>query len=140
MSSPLDSYAEYSRLIFSLLADRLSIESHTLTIYTASQTVGITRGEIVFRRGYTLTVFEQIDFVAHTILKYFYELDQGKERLWWYDPMPHPNVPELQSTHPHHKHIPPDIKHHRIPAPGLSFAEPNLPKLIDEVEAMIKDS
>jgi len=54
--------------------------------------------------------------------------------------MPHPNVPELQSTHPHHKHIPPDIKHHRIPAPGLSFAEPNLPKLIDEVEAMIKDS
>lgn len=140
MSSPLDSYAEYSRLIFSLLADRLSIESHNLTIYTASQTVGVKRGEIVFRKGYTLTVFEQIDFVAHTILKYFYELDQGEERLWWYDPMPHPNVPELQSTHPHHKHIPPDIKHHRIPAPGLSFAEPNLPKLIDEVEAMIKDS
>jgi len=29
--------------------------------------------------------------------------------------------------HPHHKHISPDLKHHRIPAPNLSFAQPNLP-------------
>ena len=42
-----------------------------------------------------------------------------------------------QSTHPHHKHIPPDIKHNRIPAPGLSFDEPNLPFLIREVEGLI---
>ncbi len=35
---------------------------------------------------------------------------------------------------PHHKHIPPDIKHHRIPAPGLSFQQPNLPFLIEEIE------
>ena len=30
-----------------------------------------------------------------------------------------------------------NIKHHRIPAPGLSFAEPNLPFLIREVEALL---
>ncbi|MEN8215749.1 MAG: hypothetical protein ABFS56_05115 [Pseudomonadota bacterium] len=35
----------------------------------------------------------------------------------------------LASTHPHHKHIPPDIKHNRIPAPILSFTHPNLPEL-----------
>jgi hypothetical protein len=37
------------------------------------------------------------------------------------------------STDPHHKHVPPDIKRHRIPAPGLSFEQPNLPFLIAEV-------
>jgi hypothetical protein len=45
----------------------------------------------------------------------------------------YPHHPELASTHPHHKHVPPNIKRHRIPAPGLSFTEVNLPFLIDEV-------
>jgi hypothetical protein len=31
------------------------------------------------------------------------------------------------------KHIHPDIKHHRIPAPELRFDEPNLPFLIQEI-------
>ena len=43
-------------------------------------------------------------------------------------------------THPHHKHLPPDIKHHRIPAPGLSFTAPNLSFLIEEIEtSLIED-
>jgi hypothetical protein len=50
--------------------------------------------------------------------------------------MPHPHIPELQSTHPHHKHVPPEIKHNRIPAPGIAFDRPNLPYLIAEVEAL----
>jgi len=136
MSSPLNSYAEYTCFIYNLLADRPTVGRHTLTVYTTSQTVGITRGHIVFRSGHVLRIFEQIDFVTHRILQYMYEVDYQNERLWWYDPMPHPNIPELQSTHPHHKHVLPDIKHHRIPAPGLSFTEPNLPQLIAEVEAI----
>jgi hypothetical protein len=40
-------------------------------------------------------------------------------------------------TDPHHKHVPPDIKHHRIPAPGLSFAAANLPLLIHEIETSL---
>jgi hypothetical protein len=28
----------------------------------------------------------------------------------------------------------PDIKHHRVPAPELSFTRPNLPFLIEEIE------
>jgi len=43
-------------------------------------------------------------------------------------------MPDLASTHPHHKHIQPDIKHHRVPAPGISFSQPNLPFLIEEIE------
>ena len=135
--SALNSYEEYARLIFSLLADRPTVQSHTLAVYTVSQTIGITRGQVVFRSGHVLQVFEQIDFVAHRILKYFYQVTCEGESLWWYDSMPHPDVPELQSTHPHHKHVPPGIKHHRIPAPNISFAVPNLPHLIDEVEAAI---
>jgi hypothetical protein len=59
------------------------------------------------------------------------------ERLYWYDPQPHPHIPELAATHPHHKHVPPDIKRDRVLAPGLSFIEPNLPFLIGEIEQIL---
>jgi hypothetical protein len=32
----------------------------------------------------------------------------------------------------------PDIKHNRIPAPDISFDQPNLPFLIQEVERWLK--
>ena len=140
MSDALNTYGDYARLIFFLLADRATIESHTVAVYTTSQTIGITRGHVVFRSGHVLRVFEQVDFVAHRIVRYFYELTYEGEPLWWYDSMPHPDVPELQSTHPHHKHVPPDVKHNRIPAPEMSFTRPNLPVLIREIEALLKQS
>ena len=65
---------------------------------------------------------------------YGYEVWKDNNLLYWYDSQPHPNVPELQINHPHHKHIPPDIKHNRVPAPNLSFSRPNLPFLIEEIE------
>jgi hypothetical protein len=46
--------------------------------------------------------------------------------------------PALAATDPHHKHIPPDIKHHRIPAPDLSLTTPNLPFLIREIEQLLE--
>jgi hypothetical protein len=69
-------------------------------------------------------------------------VERQGERLYWYDPQPHPNDPSLASTFPHHKHVPPDpstgsgqsIKRHRIPAPGIAFDHPNLPVLIEELE------
>jgi hypothetical protein len=138
MSDALDTYGDYARLIFFLLADRATIETQTVEVYTTSQSLGITRGQVKFRSGHVLRVFEHVDFVAHRIVSYFYELTYEGEPLWWYDSMPHPDAPELQSTHPHHKHIPPGIKHHRIPAAGMSFTRPNLPVLIDEVEDLIQ--
>lgn len=136
MNTALNSHSEYAHLIFFLLADRPTVVSHTLAVYTTNQTIGIARGQIIFRSGHALHVFEQIDFTTHRIIKYFYGLDYKDETLWWYDSMPHPDVPELQSSLPHHKHIPPDIKHHRVPAHELSFTGPNLPLLITQVEAL----
>jgi hypothetical protein len=46
--------------------------------------------------------------------------------------------PSLAGTHPHHKHIQPGIKHNRIPAPGMSFTQPNIPALIKEIEHLMK--
>jgi len=70
----LDTYSDYARGLLFLLADRATIASHTLAVYTVHQTVGVPRGEIVFCSGYVLRVFEQIDFVTHPILNYSYEL------------------------------------------------------------------
>ena len=137
MENALNSYGEYAKFIFFLLVDRPTIERHTIGVYTKSQTIGITRGRVFFRSGYELRVFEQVDFVTHRIVRYFYELTFEGEPLWWYDSMPHPDVAELQSTHPHHKHIPPDIKHHRVAAEEISFTRPNLSVLIEEVEKLI---
>lgn len=47
------------------------------------------------------------------------------------DPQPHPEDAALATTFPHHLHEPPDIEHHRQPAPGISFTSPNLPTLIE---------
>ena len=40
----------------------------------------------------------------------------------------------MATTHPHHKHVPPDIKHNRLPAANLSFTEPNLPLVVEEIK------
>ena len=47
--------------------------------------------------------------------------------------------PSVRRSTSHHKHVPPDIKHNRIPAPEMSFTRPNLPVLIQEIETLIKD-
>jgi len=69
---------------------------------------------------------------------YGYELWHNAEKISWYDSQPHPNDVSLASSHPHHKHIPPNIKHNRIPAPQMSFEHPNLPELIQEVEELLR--
>jgi len=65
---------------------------------------------------------------------YGYEAWRGQDKLYWYDPQPHPEDSNLRSTFPHHKHNAPNIKHNRSPAPELSFMQPNLPVLIKEIE------
>lgn len=78
---------------------------------------------------------EELDFADALIVSYGYEAYRGEDRLYWYDDFPHPHDPTLRATFPHHKHVPPDIKHHRIPAPEMSFEQPNLPTLIREIES-----
>jgi len=93
-------------------------------------------GEIIFDGGYRLVVKERLNFHSGPIVlqRYGYEVWCGADKLYWYDSQPHPDDTHLASTHPHHKHVPPDIKHNRIPAPELSFDGPNLPFLIEEIQ------
>jgi hypothetical protein len=93
-------------------------------------------GELEFDGGVRLVVRERLiyDRLPVALDGYAYEVWRDDEKLYWYDSQPHPDRPELQATHPHHKHVPPDIKHNRIPAPGLSFKRPNLPFLVEEIE------
>lgn len=93
-----------------------------------------------FANGFRLRMREELDFDDQRITSYGYEVYRNAERLYWYDDFPHPNDPTLASTHPHHKHVPPNIKRNRIPAPGLSFTTPNLPQIIQEIEALITAS
>lgn len=128
----------YEQFLYALTHSYASVQSSTLVLIRHGKSVAVVQGELHFAQDVRLVVREQLlalPFVE--ITDYGYEVWQGSQKLYWYDPQPHPHIPELQSTHPHHKHIPPDIKHNRIPAPGLGFTTPNLPFLINEIEQMI---
>jgi len=135
--NPLKSLANYSRFIAELL-DRSTIEHSTLAVWSDSPYTGIAEGEVFFINGIRLRVREELDFYEGIISSYGYEVYQGAERLYWYDDFPHPKDSSLASTYPHHKHIPPDSKHNRIPAPHISFTRYNLPVIIREIEELIK--
>jgi hypothetical protein len=126
----------YERFIYSLLGTYPEIQSSTLHLYTNSPTTCFVRGSVWFRNGLELGVFEYLDFADGELLDYRYAILRGKEPVRWYDSQPHPETPELASTFPHHFHEPPDIKHNRKPAPGISFAAPNLPTLIADCVAL----
>ena len=131
------SLADYSRFVAELLA-RPSVQHSTVTVWSDSPYTGTAEGEVLFINGFRLRLREELDFDAGLIAAYGYEIYHDQERLCWYDDFPHPNDPALKSSFPHHKHVPPDIKHHRIPAPEMGYAHPNLPALIREIEAMAK--
>lgn len=134
---PFQSLRDYEIFVYTL-AERFPIIQHsTLVVARRGRQFAEMSGELALPEGYRLTIYERLRWEANGTLvieDYGYEAWQGNEKLYWYDSQPHPNDPALASTHPHHKHIPPDIKHHRIPAPDLSFTQPNLPLLIEELE------
>ena len=132
---PLKSLASYSRWVAEWL-HRPTVERSTVAVWSDSRYTGVAEGEVFFANGLRLRLREEVDFDAGLITAYGYEVYRGAERLYWYDDFPHPADPELAATFPHHQHIPPDIKHHRIPAPGMSFVEPNLPRLVRELEGL----
>lgn len=159
MPEPLSSPETYQAFIYALPERYTQIRRSTLIYIPSGTLFGQIQGMILFERDVILCVQEYLNFDLGVIEGYGYEVSRthivpeapdfpsateycrasyaNKEKLYWYDSFPHPNNPLLASTHPHHKHIPPDIKHHRIPAPNLSFTRPNLPFLIEEVEQQI---
>lgn len=135
----LPEFVEYAAWLAALPTRYTTIQSSTLRTFTIGPAAAEVEGQLTFQDDYILDIWELLDLNERTIRYYSYELEHRGKRLWWYDPQEHPNNPALASTHPHHKHTPPDIKHNRIPAPGISFTEPNLPFLIKEIEQLIQE-
>ena len=148
--------AQYEQFIYTLPSRYSSIRLSTLVLTPPGLDTARLTGYVTFGQDCVLCVHELLDFQQGIIKEYRYEVTRcvppftdrplpdaseycrmsypHKTKLLWYDSWSHPHDPTLAAADPHHKHIPPDVKHHRIPAPGLSFAQPNLPYLIQEIE------
>ncbi|MEZ4732512.1 MAG: DUF6516 family protein [Caldilineaceae bacterium] len=139
--NPFQSLRDYELFIYTLPQQYTSITRSTLTVKQKGRLFAELDGELTFTAHCRLTVYELLTLTTTvvSINAYSYGAWQGSEKLYWYDSQPHPHIPSLASTDPHHKHVPPNIKRNRIPAPGLSFAKPNLPFLIQEIEALVPD-
>jgi len=133
--NPLSSLTDYSRFLVELL-HRPTVLQSTVAVWSDSPFTGIAEGEVSFSNGARLRMREELDFDAALIASYGYEVYRGPDRLFWYDDFPHPEDAALASSFPHHKHVPPDIRHHRVPAPSMSYNRPNLPALLAEIEAV----
>ena len=131
---PITDFHNYGKLIYSLQERYASVRRSTLVLASIGPTLAKLEGQVTFENDVVLDVWELVDFAAGQIRNYSYEIYQASEKIAWYDPFEHPHIAELASTYPHHKHILPDLKHNRIPAPGISFGQPNLPTLIEEIE------
>ncbi len=132
-SNPLRTLHAYSNFVQEAVT-RVSVHHSTVSVWSDSKYTGIVEGEIFFSNDFRLRMREEIDFDAGLIISYGYEVYRGDELLYRYDDIPHPNEPTLASSFPHHKHIPPNMRRNRIPAPELSFTKPNLPFILEEIE------
>ncbi len=139
--NPFQSLRDYEAFVYILENRFPTIQRSRLVVVQRGKRGAVLQGEITFEQGYRLTVRERLSLDAGTLVieDYGYELWHNTDKLAWYDAQPHPNEPGLQSTHPHHKHVPPDIKRNRIPAPQMSFTQPNLPSLIWKIEGLLED-
>jgi len=140
MNNALRTPEDYELYLYTIKEKFPSILHSTLTFVRRGSSLARVAGELQFDNQIRLVVRERIIFDRFPAIIdwYGYEVWQEDKKLFWYDSQPHPDDPELQDTHPHHKHIPPDIKHNRIPAPEMSLTHPNLEKLIKEIESIQK--
>jgi len=125
--------SDYSYFLFSLEQKFPEISNSQINFYSIEPDLFLAKGVIEFNSEIKLTFHEVINFSKQQIVRYAYEVCQKSELLYFYDPQEHPEDSSLTSTFPHHKHVPPNIKRNRQPAPGLSFTKPNLLFLIQEI-------
>ncbi len=138
--NPFQSLREYEEFVYTLRERFPAIERSTLVVIPRGKRVAVVQGELAFAKGYRITIKERLSLDADLVVieSYGYELWHNADKIAWYDTQPHPDDPDLQSTHPHHKHVLPDIKHNRAPAPEMSFTQPNLAALIQEMETLVR--
>lgn len=134
MSDPFRTPEDYELFLYTLVERFPIINRSTLVFVRVGATMARVSGELFLQNGIRISIRERVVFDRLPLLidGYGYEIWSGGEKIYWYDSQPHPNDPALQSTHPHHKHIPPDIKHNRVPAPEIKFNQPNVLWLVEE--------
>jgi hypothetical protein len=139
MSNPFRTPEDYELFIYSLPDKFISIRQSTITLVRLGAFLGRVAGDLHFDHGLRLVIRERIlfDRLPVRIDWYGYEVWRGEDKLYWYDSQPHPNDAALRANHPHHKHIPPDSKHNRIPAPQMQFDRPNIVVLIEEIQMLV---
>jgi hypothetical protein len=133
MSAPLDSIVLYSAFVYALAQRHPSVTSSMLTLVPVGATLGRLEGRVECENQIHLEIWELIDFAARRIRTYSYEVYRDGQKICWYDSWEHPEIPTLASTFPHHKHILPNLRDNRVPAPGISFESPNLDVVLNDV-------
>lgn len=128
-----ESSSDYSSFLFSLEYQFPEITNSQIKFYSIEPDLFFAKGTIEFNFEIRLTFHEAINFSKKRMVRYAYEVYQKNQLLYFYDPQEHPDDFNLASSFPHHKHIHPNIKRNRHPAPDLSFDRPNLHFLIREI-------
>lgn len=139
MNNPLRTPEDYELFLYTIAEQFPSVLRSTVVLVRRGSTLARVSGELHFANGFRLVLRERLVYhhLPAVIDWYGYEIWRNDEKLCWYDSQPHPNDPTLADTHPHHKHLPPNIKRNRIPAPNMRFDRPNLPALIQEIETLL---
>jgi hypothetical protein len=133
MSAPLEDIAGYSTWVYALAERHHFVTHSTLALAPIGATLARLEGRIECPGGLRVEVWELIDLSVRRIRAYSYEVYRGGEKICWYDSWAHPEIPALASTFPHHKHILPDLRDHRVAAPGIQFDAPNLDTVLHDV-------
>ena len=133
------SLPEYENFVYTLSQQYPYILHSTLIVTRRGRYMAELTGELAFPSGHRLVVYERLtwDIGPLIIEGYSYEVWDSNDKVYWYDSQPHPADLDLVSTQPHHKHILPNIKHHRVPAPELSFTHPNITFLLHEIKTTL---
>jgi len=133
MSAPLENIANYSAFVYGLRERHEMVTGSTLTLAPIGATLAKLEGRVECQAGIHLDVWELVDFAARRIRTYSYEIYCRGEKVCWYDAWEHPEIPELAATFPHHKHVLPDLRDNRVPAPGIRFEAPNLDVVLEDI-------
>jgi hypothetical protein len=139
MTESFRTIEDYELFSYTLTERYPALQRSTVALARRGSTLARVAGELFFAHNIRLVIRERLLYRRSPVVidSYGYEVWRGSEKVYWYDSQPHLDDTTLQDTQPHHKHIPPNIKQNRIPAPEMSFARPNIPVLVQEIEAMI---
>lgn len=133
MSSPFSDIKSYSAFVYTLQERHPFVTTSTLALASVGAALGKLQGHVDCGSDIHLEVFELVDFAVGRIRTYSDEVYRAAEKLCWYDAWEHPEDASLSATFPHHKHLLPNLRDHRVPAPGISFGSPNLDVVLADI-------